>query len=110
MTGLRNGVYALRIDGDEIGTYTNEQLANGVNLGLLKTPMSEQAMQVYQLATEHVDLHWDRWRHVQVPLAGDKPSDLEPTLLKMDALEQYVVDKEKKAALPKEHSFTLTPL
>ena len=107
VTGLHNGVYVLRIDGDEIGTYTNEQLAKGVNLGSLKTPMSEQAMQVYHLATQHVDLHWDRWRHVQVPLAHDNPSDLEPALLKLDALEQYVVEKERKAAQPKEHSFSI---
>ena len=110
VTGLHNGVYVLRIDGDEIGTYTNEQLAKGVNLGSLSTPMSEQAMQVYQLTTQHVDLHWDRWRHVQVPLAQDNPSDLEPALLKLDALEQYVVEKERKAAQPKEHSFSIKPV
>ncbi len=110
ITGLHNGVYALRIDGQEIGTYTNDQLASGVNLGLLQTPMSEQAMQVYQLVTQHVDLHWDRWRHVQVVLAPDKPADLEQALLKLDSLEQYVVEKEKKAAQPKEHTFSLTLL
>ena len=110
VTGLHNGVYALHIDGEEIGTYTNDQLANGVNLGLLKTPMSEQAMQVYQITTQHVDLHWDRWRHVQVPLAGEKPADLEETLHKMDSLEQYVVERERKAAQPKQHSFSLTPV
>ena len=94
----------------EIGTYANEQLASGVNLRLLKTPMSEQAMKVYQLATPHVDLHRDRWRHVQVPLADDNPSDLEQTLLKLNSLEQYVIDKERKAALPKQHSFAITPV
>ena len=108
VTGLHNGVYALRIDGEDIGTYTNDQLTNGVNLGLLKTPMSDQAMEVYQLTTQHVDLHWDRWRHVQVPLASDRPADLESALQKLDALEQFVVDKEKKAAQPKEHAFSIS--
>ncbi len=108
VTGLHSGVYALRIDGEEIGTYTNDQLASGVNLGLLKTPMSEQAMQVYQLTTQHVDLHWDRWRHVQVPLASNPPADLEQALQKLDALEQFVVDQEKKAAQPKERTFSIS--
>lgn len=110
VSGLSRGVYALRIDGTEIGTYTNDQLATGVNLALLKTPMSDQSMEVYQLVTEHVDLHWDRWRHVQVPLTKDGIGELGPTLADMDKLEATVVDKERQAAQPRSHAMALTPV
>lgn len=110
VTGLHDGVYALMIDGAEIGTYTNDQFAKGINLATLKTPMSDQAMTVYQMVNEHSDLHYDRWRHVQVPLAGNKLSQTEAAVSAMDALEDKVVDQERKAALPREHTFSITPV
>lgn len=58
--GLKEGVYSLRIDGQSVGTFTNDQLAKGINFALFKTPMSDQAMSVYQLTSEHGDLHYDR--------------------------------------------------
>jgi lysophospholipase L1-like esterase len=46
VTGLPAGAYKLRIDGREIGTFPVEQLAEGVNLALLETPMLEQSRRV----------------------------------------------------------------
>lgn len=109
VTGLHNGVYALSIDGTEVGTYTNDQFAGGINLATLKTPMSDQAMTVYQMVGEHVDLHFDRWRHVQVPLAGKLPQTA-AVVSAMDSLEDGLVEQERQTALPKEHAFTITPV
>src|ERR1043165_1945322 len=43
VTGLTSDNYSLKIDGDEIGAFTKEQLAEGVNLATLPTPMAKQA-------------------------------------------------------------------
>ncbi|HEY6445800.1 MAG TPA: SGNH/GDSL hydrolase family protein [Acidobacteriaceae bacterium] len=41
--GLQPGKYVLAIDGKKIGTFSAEDLAGGVNLALLPTPMWDQA-------------------------------------------------------------------
>ena len=105
VTGLKDGVYSLRIDGHSVGTFTNDQLSNGVDLALLKTPMTDQAMTVYTLITQHGDLHNDRWRHVAVPFAA--LSDEPAAISAIDALESQVVEKEEQAAVPVAHQFDL---
>jgi lysophospholipase L1-like esterase len=46
VTALPAGSYELRIDGKEIGGFSAEQLAAGINLALLETPMLEQSRQL----------------------------------------------------------------
>ncbi|WP_158944688.1 SGNH/GDSL hydrolase family protein [Granulicella sp. S190] len=108
VSGLKDGVYSVRIDGTSIGTFTNDQLAQGVNLALLKTPMTEQAMSVYKLTTEHGDLHYDRWRHVEVPFATLPTAPAAMTSL--DALEASVVEKQRALTIPTAHTFEVAPL
>ncbi len=103
VTGLTSGVYSVRIDGSSIGTFTNDQLAAGINLALLKTPMTDQAMSVYQFTVQHGDLHYDRWRHVQVPF-GTTATGID-AMAKLDALEDTVVKQQHAAAVPKQHTF-----
>ncbi len=43
-TGLAPGQYRLRADGKELGTFSAEQLAAGVNLALLATPSQQRAV------------------------------------------------------------------
>ncbi|HEV2575594.1 MAG TPA: SGNH/GDSL hydrolase family protein [Acidobacteriaceae bacterium] len=43
VTGLRGGEYMLRIDSMQIGSFSADELANGVNLATMKTPMWQQA-------------------------------------------------------------------
>lgn len=107
VSGLKDGVYSLRIDGQSVGTFTNDQLGKGVNLATLKTPMTDQAMSVYQLTTEHGDLHYDRWRHVEVPLGT--MADAPPAMTALDLLESKVVEKQQQLAVPIAHSFELVP-
>ena len=51
--GLASGRYSLRIDGESAGTFTSEELAAGINLAELPTPMSRQAAQVHALTLRH---------------------------------------------------------
>jgi lysophospholipase L1-like esterase len=103
LTGLHSGVYSVRVDGASLGTFTNDQLQSGINLGLYKTPMSDQAMTVYQLTRQHGDLHYDRWRHVIVPF-GNMPAGAS-AMSSLEALEASVVEQQRAAAVPKPHQF-----
>ena len=109
VTGLKSGVYSLRIDGEIVGTFNNDELARGVNLGLQETPMSKQAEEVYQLTVRHCSIHNDRWRTVQVPLTkySDLPG-LQAAEQSADALEQAVVQKRHEAGQPKPHTFIVS--
>ncbi len=51
ITGLEKGNYALKIDGQKIGEYSADMLANGVNLaGNVKTPQFKHAEEVNKIA------------------------------------------------------------
>ncbi len=109
ITGLQPGRYTLTIDGDNVGTWTAEELAGGVNLAVLDTPMAKQAMEVRNLTTQRADLHQIRWRTIQVPLANLNSSHYDEALKAMDALEADVVAKQHAAAQPGPHVFQLVP-
>jgi lysophospholipase L1-like esterase len=109
VTGLTAAKYTLKIDGQEVGTFTPEQLAGGVNLALLPTPMAKQAAEVQQLTIEHNNIHFTRWRQVEVPLQGQPLPHMRNALAGLDALEADVVAAQHAAALPKPHHYELTP-
>ncbi len=108
VTGLHDGSYTLRIDDTPVATFTNAQLENGVNLAGYKTPMSAQAADVLALTYKHNNMHFARWRMVQVPLAKNDYRSTEQALHAMDALEDEIVDAQRQAAQPKPHQYSLS--
>jgi lysophospholipase L1-like esterase len=65
VTGLKDGRYALRIDGQEVGSYTADELAAGVNLGNLdKGPLYEQGMKVLNAINDKNKIVHQRFRGV----------------------------------------------
>jgi lysophospholipase L1-like esterase len=110
VTGLRNGVYTLNIDGEKAATFNNDELARGVNLALFDTPMAKQANEVYKLTVSHCDVHNDRWRTVQVPLAPYNFAAAQPAMQSADALEETILQKRREVAKPKAHKFELVPV
>jgi hypothetical protein len=107
VTGLRSGVYSIKIDGETVATVNDEELARGVNLALLKTPMTEQAKKVYDLTVSHCDIHNQRWRTIQVPLASETLPQVAPAMAAADALEQAVLEKRRQVAQPASHHFEI---
>jgi lysophospholipase L1-like esterase len=105
--GLKEGVYSLQIDGSSVGSFNNDELAVGINLALLKTPMSDQAMKVYQLTVNGEEIHFDRWRNIQVPLAEDLPQQVQQATASLDGLNSAVVQLQHETAKPKPHTFAL---
>src|SRR5260370_41925207 len=65
---LKPGTYTLRIDGDTVGTYTSAQMEDGINLAELATPMAKQAAEVLMLTYNHNEIHFARWRLVEIAL------------------------------------------
>lgn len=110
VTGLGSGVYSLKIDGTPIGSFNDSELARGINLAILKTPMTEQAEKVYDLTVSHCDVHNERWRTVQVPLSAYNFPQTAAAMSADDALEQAILDRRQETAQPMPHQFELTPV
>lgn len=111
VTGLKAARYTLTIDGDEIGDFGRDELAQGINLAMLATPMTEQAQKVHRLTLKHNDQHFWRWRTIQVPLQDHNAEvqNAAPPLIKaLDDEEAETVVQQRDAAQPKPHRFELT--
>ena len=91
------------------GTFTAEQLAAGINLAKLPTPMARQAAEVHALTLRHNNVHATRWRQVQVPLEKDHSPHLSKALDALDDLEADLLKEQRAAAIPKARHFELSP-
>lgn len=109
VTHLKAERYMLKIDDEEIGAFTREQLGEGVNLAELSTPMSKQAMTVETLTEKHNLVHYARWRTIQVPLEGITAPHLKTVLDDMNALDGELIEEQRAAALPKTRTYELDP-
>jgi lysophospholipase L1-like esterase len=108
VNGLRASLYALKIDGEEVGTWTREQLAAGINLAPLSTPMLKQAMAVHALTLRHNRIHFVRWREVEIPLKDQQASPaMQRTLAALDALEAELIRQQRALAQPQARHYEL---
>lgn len=108
VTGLPAKSYRLSIDGEDIGAFSSEELLGGINLALLKTPMSRQAADVHALTLKHNNIHFARWRTVQVPLEQEELAHKQAAMDALDQLENDVVQLQRRTAQPKVHHYRLT--
>lgn len=107
--GLEAAEYTLKIDGQEVGQFTSEQLAEGVNLAVLATPMARQAAEVHKLTLKHNDIHYVRWRGLEVPLQKMGSTHVTRALKELDEFEDDIVDDQRAAAEPRPHRYELRP-
>lgn len=113
VTGLSAARYEFKIDGNRVGEFTKEQLAEGINLAMLPTPMAKQAAAVHKLTISHNDIHFTRWRQVQVPLANDNfeavTQAIPDALATLDRVEAALVKEQRAAAQPVARRYELIP-
>ena len=109
VTGLREGAYTLRINGAAVGTFRSAELAEGVNLAVLDTPMARQAKQVHDLGFAHNAVRQARWRQIEVLLAGYDLPQRQAALDALGALEAALVERRREAAQPAPRRFELAP-
>ena len=109
VTGLKGQRYALKIDGEPAGTFTAQQLADGVNLAELPTPMVRQSQAVHDLTIKHNNIHAARWRELQVSLGQLSLPHVPQAIEAMDNVEADLVAQQRLAAQPKPHRYELLP-
>lgn len=102
--GLAAGRYQLRIDDKAAAIFTNAELAKGVNLAILKTPMLEDARGVDWMEERRALLD----QAALVLTADVKASDeTEPTKRHLHAAETQLADAVRSKLQPKPHRFEL---
>jgi lysophospholipase L1-like esterase len=109
ISGLSDGRYTLRIDDEEVATFTAQQLKEGVNLAARKTPMWAQATRVHALTLKHNNIHFARWRSLQVPLQPEKLDTVSAAMNALDAVDNELVAQQREAAQTMPHRFDLVP-
>ena len=110
VVGLSADGYTLSIDGERVGDFTSSQLADGVNLATLATPMLKQASHVHELTLSRATAHNTRWRNLQVPYqAYARSANYIKAFEGLDALEAEIQVEQRAAAQPKPHKFELKP-
>jgi lysophospholipase L1-like esterase len=108
ITGLRPGSYRLQIDDELVATLPAWQLARGINLAVLKTPMARQAQIVLDLTYRHNHLRFARVMMVENALKEYRPTELQAAIDAMDSLREEIVSLQRSAAIPKPHRYRLT--
>jgi lysophospholipase L1-like esterase len=113
VTGLAAASYSLKIDGKAVGRFTNEQLAQGINLAQYDTPMMEQADKVLTLVWHRVDLRFYGWRAVQVPMRNYMTPDVQQAvdqiIARLAQEQNDLIAQAHAAAQPTEHHYELQP-
>lgn len=104
VTGLSATSYNLSIDSQEIGTFSRDELASGINLALFSTPMEQQAKSIDWAADDRAKLSGTRFDLMTEDPAI--PREAEGVEI-LDALDARMVDGEYRNAQPKPHTFEL---
>jgi lysophospholipase L1-like esterase len=110
VTGLGPGAYALRIDDQQVGVFRGPELARGMNLAVLPTPMLKQASDVHDLTLKHNDIHFTRWRYIQTRLERDGAQRTAAALDALDTLEQEIIERQHTTARPRLRRWELVPV
>lgn len=104
VSGLAEGNYELQIDDHAIGRWSSVELAKGINLASLDTPMLAQSRLV-ALDTEQKN----SLESVHFSLLADaKDAEQSDTLKRLETALQQAVQRQRKDAQPVPHRYSLT--
>jgi lysophospholipase L1-like esterase len=107
VVGLESGRYRIVIDDEEVGTFPAAQLAKGINLASMQTPMSKQAQSVLRLTYKHNYIHFARWAMIETSLEEYNLARTPATIEMLDGLEADTISLQRTAATPKAHRYRL---
>jgi lysophospholipase L1-like esterase len=106
ITGLSAGNYSLMIDDSKIGEFTAEQLATGIDLARMETPMLKQALLV-AFDTERKDSIEDMHFHFAYDARTSADRD---TASALAAALVSAVQQQRRDAQPVAHRYAVTPI
>jgi lysophospholipase L1-like esterase len=108
VTGLAAGNYELRIDGKPLGRFDAKQLASGVNLALLDTPMRGQSGTLsWRVISEHNDTHSQRLR---VLVHGSGSAESTQAAAYLEKVENDAKSSAREVLQLKPHKFEIVKL
>ncbi len=105
VTGLNAGQYALRIDDREIGEFSADELAKGINLAEYNTPMRQQAQGVSWDVRDLVETHYIHTRM----RVNNADTGAEDGANRLQSFEDSLEDKIYARAAPMPHRFEVKP-
>jgi hypothetical protein len=104
ISGLPPGNYELRIDGQSVGVFDHNQLASGINLALLETPMLEQSRMVAFDTERRNEIDKARSGLIQ-----EEMNALSRTAAsELSEFQNHAVEQQRKDARPVPHQYGLT--
>lgn len=106
VTSLVAGSYELRIDGSHVGTFSAEQLAAGINLALLETPMLEQARRLGADSEIRTTIDTQRFDLIVKPEDQVMPD----TVKQLTDAEEKAIARQRVDAQPVPHHYELSPI
>jgi lysophospholipase L1-like esterase len=99
--GLHDARYQVIIDYQPVGSFSSEQLATGINLALLETPMLQQA----RLVGEDTDKRNDLEQAVMSSISQSLAAETSPYSKALEALAERARMQQHLDAQPKKHHF-----
>ena len=97
VTGLAAGTWKLSADGIDVGTFTADELAKGVNLATKPGPWEKLGAQVNELSRQQEGYYRVRWKvlSVQVWIPEEAAAEKQALIAKLDKL---IAAREKSRA------------
>ena len=108
VAGLKAGKWKLAVEGIDVGTFSEKDLAAGMNLATLPGPWQKLGEQVNAASRNQEDVYFTYWR--QVSMIG-VPEEAKPELEALQKKMAEMVDKAEAARLkvvPKERAWKWT--
>ena len=102
--------YELRIDGVVVGAFSPAEMAEGINLAQLNTPMVRQARAVQELTKRRAEVCNFRLKNLQLPLqamSGLPVDRVTESLRSLDATADVLRQAQRTMARPKTHRYEL---
>jgi hypothetical protein len=105
VTALPAGSYKLQIDGREVGEFSAEQLATGINLALLETPMLEQSRRLAADTEIRTTIDTQLFDLIVKPEDQITPE----TVKQLAEAEEKAIGRQRADARPVAHHYELLP-
>lgn len=87
ITGLKPGKWSLSVEGAEVGVYSSDDLANGINLASAPGPWKTLSDDVDNLSKRQESIYYNRWRQISLSDLPEAASAEKSALLaKLDKL------------------------